>query len=169
MAKKRNDNTIIVEYQQSQNSAEHYNNMGWTLVSVLLGFSITSLYIYFNSQEWFLKYLALMGGIFSVLYFGILIEKADKIKNINYKICKDIEKDENFRYRPHNQTKNIPKVGTYFIRIAEIMLLLTYLGLTFIEIFIGKSILQVASLFILFFFVLASYVFLIYIFHKFNK
>mgnify|MGYP001603190727 CR=1 FL=1 len=91
-------NKSALEYQKAQDSAEHYNTMIWTLISVLLGFSLIILYrVNTDSINNQIKVVLLSIGTLSFLYFSFLIESANEKKLHKYKICKIIEKKYGFQ------------------------------------------------------------------------
>lgn len=134
MAKKTN-NKILVEYQKAQDSAEHYDTMIWIMIPILLGFSISILYLVFYPSEFILpinlKLVLLIFGGFSLFYFGFLIESANQKKQYKYSICKDIEKKYKFIFKQHRNVDNLflSKVdykGNNIMRAARFILYILY-------------------------------------------
>jgi len=107
---------ILLEYQKSQDSAEHFNNMIWHLTSLLVGFSIIALYIYFKdfpnkdiiTTKETLRHLILIAGTISTFYVSYLIESSNSKKILKYEICKTIEKRYDF-IGQNLLTEGIPK------------------------------------------------------------
>ncbi len=124
---------VLIEYQKAQDSAEHYNTMIWILTPVLLGFSISILYLIFsNNYNPIFNIFLLIFGSFSLFYFSLLIESANEKKLHKYRICKKIEKD--YKFYGNNRgierlylAKNIIFNGMTLLRIAKIVLLFVYI------------------------------------------
>jgi hypothetical protein len=86
----------LIEYQKAQDSAEHHNNIMWTLINVGIGFSLTILYLAYTNLEILIKLILLFIGSFALFYFSFIIESSNEMKNKKYDICKQIEKEHNF-------------------------------------------------------------------------
>ncbi|MEK6844604.1 MAG: hypothetical protein AABX83_04235 [Nanoarchaeota archaeon] len=93
----------MLEYEKAQDSAEHYNTMVWTLISLILAFSlliIKTILLDINSSGWTFHLIGkwtiisgiLLIGTLSWMYFGYLIEGANQKKKWKYIICQEIEK-----------------------------------------------------------------------------
>lgn len=150
----------FIEYEKAQDSAEHYNTMCWTLTSLLLAFSISIVSILFNSLNnpnptIYFKIILFGGGLFSLIYFNFLIEKANAIKEIKYHLCKKIESRHLFlgqNLLTEELDSFFKKRGIYFIRRAVFVLLIVYLGLLACEMlayFHNLLIIIILSLFII--------------------
>ena len=100
MKENKQESKIEVEYEKAQDSAEHYDTMVWTLISVGMGFSILILKtalldinkenLYLIEPFPFLSLLFFLGAA-TLIYFGHLIEGANEKRNFKYNICKKIE------------------------------------------------------------------------------
>ncbi|MEK6947713.1 MAG: hypothetical protein AABX19_00565 [Nanoarchaeota archaeon] len=131
----KNIEIAILEYETAQNSAEHYNTMVWTLISVGLGLSIIILNkIVLEKTETIIfdeiiaKLLLSIIGILIVIYFTMLIERANKKKCLKYKICKDIEEDYKFNYKAHSITNEDTQLkGIIVLRSLIFALLIFYI------------------------------------------
>jgi len=98
----------LIEYQKAQDSAEHHNNLMWTLIATGIGFSITILYlVWTQSLDIFTKLIFLFIGSFVLFYFSFIIEVSNENKRMKYNICKEIEKEYKF-IGQHLQTKKLP-------------------------------------------------------------
>ncbi len=93
----------MLEYEKSQDSAEHYNTMVWTLISIIFAFSLLilrTILLDINSSGWTFSLVGkftiinglLLIGTLSWIYFGYLIEGANEKKKWKYFICQEIEK-----------------------------------------------------------------------------
>ena len=135
---------VLVEYQKAQDSAEHYNTMIWTLVS--LGFAL-SLWIINNfytnkSIEPDYLLLTLFFGTFVLAYFSKLVEKANKNKNLKYDICKDIEEKYGFVGKQHINTSGSSGIGIF--RFITLFIFAGYFATIFLGPFWNeKSIVQI--------------------------
>ena len=128
---------VSLEYQKAQDSAEHYNTMIWTLISVGVGLSLTILYI-IQSQEQdpLLELVMSFIGLFVLFYFSYLIESANEKKKWKYHICKKIERENNF-IGQNIKTENLPiskmrlfggsSFGMGVFRIIKVLLYVLYL------------------------------------------
>ena len=103
MALSKKEEIMLVEYQKAQDSAEHYNTMTWTLISILFAFSLLilrTILLDINSSGWQFSLLGkwtvingiLLIGTLSWIYFVYLIEGANQKKKLKYLICQEIEK-----------------------------------------------------------------------------
>lgn len=127
---------IALEYEKAQDSAEHYNTMIWTLISVGLGLSLFILkFVWFESSilsgrdNSLIKVIALGLGSLSLFYFSYLIKSADRIKDMKYLICKDIEFNEEYKYKANLKTEVIKKrKGIWFSNIGVFLLFVLYLS-----------------------------------------
>lgn len=90
-----NKTQIYLEYQKAQDSAEYYNTMIWTLVSLVLGFSISIFYLVLKDNVEKLgdptSIILLGAGSLVLVCFSILVEGANDKKILKYSICKEIE------------------------------------------------------------------------------
>jgi len=88
---------ISLEYQKAQDSAEHYDTMVWTLISLGIVASALILYQVWSKNEYNPHGLLLLFmGAFILFYFSYLIESANEKKNLKYAVCKKIEREYNF-------------------------------------------------------------------------
>ena len=96
----KKEDVLLIEYQKAQDSAEHYDTMTWTLMSVGIGFSLLMLKVVIldlkESMNLLIDILTLQGiilflGTASLTYFGLLIRGANQKKLLKYEICKKIE------------------------------------------------------------------------------
>lgn len=128
--------SVLVEYQKSQDSAEHHNQMIWILTPVLLGFSLFSLEKSFSSNiETEIRLMLTAGGILALFYFMVLIESANHKKHLKYGICKKIEDRYNFYYKQHNQVEKLAFKnelknydGMRLLRLIIYLTFITYIG-----------------------------------------
>lgn len=125
---------VLIEYQKAQDSAEHYNTMTWTLVSMGIGFSLTILYMVVvldNIKNPLLNLIALFTGAFVLFYFSFLIESAYEKKVFKYKICQKIERKLGFI----GQNCKVEKLpisgldfkGVYIFRGIKLLLFIFYI------------------------------------------
>jgi len=150
----------MIEYQKAQDSAEYYNSMIWTLMSIGIAVSLIILHIFWTNRPEILYSLAMLFiGAFVLFYFSYLIEGAHEKKKYKYGICKKIERE--YRFLGQNfGVDNLPisknKYGIKMFRWMKITLFLLYLfsiifglGSAVIE---GKvsSILTWSTIFVLF-------------------
>ncbi len=135
------ENIVLTEYQKAQDSAEHYNTMTWTLISVGIGFSLlllkSALFDVEGAGELLIDKLTLQSLIFflgstTLMYFGMLVYGANQKKIFKYKICQKIElENENFigqnlgtQYLP--LTKQKWGIGL-FVTAKQVLLLIFFL------------------------------------------
>ena len=83
-------------YQQAQQAAEHFNQIMWVLISVLLVGSVIILYTYFkkeipNSFQDVTVIIILGIGILILIYFSEIFTSANNIKTAKYEICNQLE------------------------------------------------------------------------------
>jgi hypothetical protein len=104
----RNDK--LIAYQKAQDSAEHYNNMSWTLITVGLGFSLTILYKSLTMEGAHLKLGMLIVGLLVVRYFSYLIEGAQEKKEWKYFYCQKIEEES---LKRNGDDKFFPHLGLH--------------------------------------------------------
>ena len=113
--------------------------MTWTLISVILGFLFIVLKTVIFGDMFFepfkpllkqsiIRLSLLLIGLSSLIYFTHLIEKADKIRLIKMKICRDIEKNYDFRYNLESEIeKHIKGGGIDFFRFVSFLISILYL------------------------------------------
>ena len=134
----KKDDIIKLEYEKTQDSAEHYNTMTWTLIAVGIGFSLLLLKFtlldlleenFFNVNNYSLQNLAISIGLFVILYFRNLVEGASEKKVFKYGICKIIEKENNF-YGQNSEIDNLLISGKHdgikFFRTSLLILVLLF-------------------------------------------
>lgn len=121
---------VSLEYQKAQDSAEHYNTMIWTLISVGIALSLVILYKVLSEDLGHLLELTLVFiGTFTLFYFSYLIETANERKNFKYGICKKIE--ESYGFMGQNKgVESLPissnEKGMYMLRWIKLMLFCIY-------------------------------------------
>ncbi|HLD12715.1 MAG TPA: hypothetical protein VJB87_03930 [Candidatus Nanoarchaeia archaeon] len=98
MRKKRKNESDCINirtlYEKAQDSAEHYNTMTWSLISILLVGSLTIFYSAFEIVRTpFIRFIFFSGGLFILIYFHHLFIRADIIRLFNYKVCQKIEEN----------------------------------------------------------------------------
>ena len=130
MQEKLSDKTLV-EYQKAQDSAEHYNNMIWTLMSLGVAASLLILNKFWTDRPEILYSLVLLFmGSFILFYFSYLIENAHEKKEWKYGICKRIEKDYSFIGQNFG-VETLPisklKMGMKIFRIMKFILFFLYL------------------------------------------
>jgi hypothetical protein len=94
---KRPTPEILSEYEKAQDSAEHHNNMIWTLTALGIVGSLIILHIFWTNRPNILySILMLFMGALILFYFSYLVEGAHSKKIIKYKVCQEIERDYGF-------------------------------------------------------------------------
>lgn len=134
------ENRRMIEYQKAQDSAEHYNNMIWTLMSLGVVGSLIILHLFWTTEfEILYSLIMLFIGSFVLFYFSYLIETADEKKKWKYLICQKIEQEYNFI----GQNSGIDKLtisknrkGMNIFRIIKFLLFTMY-GLSIIVGFVN--------------------------------
>ncbi len=124
----------MIEYRTARDSANHYNTLIWTLVSLGIASSLIILYKFWaNRPESNLGSMMLFIGAFILYYFSFIIESTNARKVLNYKICEKIEKEYDFIIK--NKLKKLPlEKFNYFegpginvLRIMKIVLFFIYI------------------------------------------
>lgn len=123
---------ILIEYQKAQDSAEHYNTIVWTLMSVGIGLSLIILYkVHSQEQNPLLEMIMLFVGMFVLFYFSYLIESATERKMWKYYVCQRIEWENGFIgqnrkiiYLPISKTKLFG--GSFSMNLFRIIKILMY-------------------------------------------
>ena len=123
----------LLEYQKAQDSAEHYNTMIWTLISIGIGFSLLILkVVWFEDNDSLLELISLFFGFFSLFYFSFLIESANEKKLLKYHVCKEIETQYGFIGQNFLTDKlplsKLKLKGIDIIRIIKFLLFFFYFG-----------------------------------------
>jgi len=130
---------FTLEYERAQESAQHYNTMIWTLVSIGIAFSILILktVLYEELKTEWIRYNFLIGlitlflGFYSLFYFGLLIEKANEKMRFKYDICKAIEEKhkKDLVFLQHLKTDLLPlhKINPKGIVVQRIMRFLLFI------------------------------------------
>lgn len=158
----------LVEYEKAQDSAEHYNTMVWTLVSIGIGFSLTILYkVWTVTLNDFRGTFMLYIGFFSLFYFGFLIESANEKRTMKYKICQEIEKrkNSNFLFCPNVKVDSLSfsgkdsKKGINMFRVVKYLFYSLYLLTIIVQGYILACI--IFGLFFLLFLVIDFYYLLV--------
>ena len=106
---------LLVEYQSSQDSAQHHDNLVWTVTSiiwaanlVLFGFVLQTTTATLDLQsQIFVTALCLL-GIYLTVFVQILALQFRDIKKSKYKRCNEI-KDNNFPDIPLKNDQNHPE------------------------------------------------------------
>jgi hypothetical protein len=133
----------LVEYQKAQDSAEHHNNLVWTLTNLGIGLSLIILYVSWTDKsiDSYIKEGLLFIGCLIFMYFSSIIENSNKKKNEKYKLCQDIEKEYPF-IGQHSLTVNLFNKGNLFLfRWIKIIILVIYLiSVTFIPFLFNSQI-----------------------------
>ena len=86
---------LLVEYQAAQASAEHHDNLVWTITSIIWGSNLVLLgsilnVVSFSSMRWPLTVLSILGILLPVAVL-IFTFQLNCIKRQKYARCKDIE------------------------------------------------------------------------------
>ena len=141
MKSKTKIDKILTEYEKAQDSAEHHNNSMWNLIYIGLGLSLAIIYIFWTTDTRIdsvkidtIKYIMLIFGSIILAYFSKIIEYSNENKKMKYRLCKKIEKENNF-IGQHLDTKNHKNINLNFLRIIIFIIFLTYLisiGFSFI-------------------------------------
>lgn len=129
---------VLVEYQMAQNSAEHHNNLMWTLIVSGIGFSLFIIYKTHleNNSNFLLNVLLLFIGAFTLFYFSHIVESSNEKKCFKYSVCKLIEEKYNFIGQnlkvsslPISKTKifNFSNFGMGTFRLMKILMFVFYL------------------------------------------
>jgi len=128
LTEERKKNLRIV-YQKTQDSAEHHNNLMWNLIYIGLGLSLFIFYQVRPNSDVSLEFklLMLLFGVFTLVYFSIIIESSHKIKNTKYEICKKIESILYFDKKQHTTISKDFR-GIFYFRILKIFLFIMYLS-----------------------------------------
>jgi len=111
---------FAIEYQKAQDSAEHHDNLIWSVTSIIWGASFISLGFVF--QGIMHSQLMISGKILSsaICIFGIALviivkkynQLYDKIIDIKYKRCQDLEHSDILNFKQHKSTnEDYPKKG----------------------------------------------------------
>ncbi len=113
-----NNELLAIEYQKAQDSAEHHDNLLWTVTSiiwagnlVLLGFVLYS--IKNNDLQIILTSLSALGIllIVSMFLFAILFRS---IRRQKYKRCKELEQILGFKQHKDLKYTNCAQTLLYF-------------------------------------------------------
>ncbi len=93
----------LISYQEAHSSAQHYNNMIWTLASIGWAFSFLIFKMVFfditiieinGLSSITSKLILLFFGLCALGYFILIIERANSNKEIRYLISKKIEQEK---------------------------------------------------------------------------
>lgn len=120
----------LIEYQKAQDSAEHFDTMIWTLISIGIVASIIIFHIFWTDRPENIVYalIMLISGAFIIYYFSFLIEKANQIKIMKYDRCKDIEKDlglkQHIEVNDLSLSRKLP--GIKIFRLARLIIYFAY-------------------------------------------
>ena len=132
----------MLEYEKAQDSAEHYNIMVWTLISIIFAFSLLilrTILLDINSSGWTFslvgKFTVINGllliGTLSWVYFGYLIEGADEKKKWKHFICQEIEKRNKDFFGQNLGVEHLPfaknKFGLTFFIITKNVFIIFFL------------------------------------------
>ena len=127
--KKDKINILLSEYQKAQDSAEHHDNLVWTVSSiiiagmlVLIGLSLDNLAN--QSLRFLISSIAIFGIILSIFLWKFKYS-FKIIKNQKYARCKEIEK--NLEMKQHRESKYSERVQTKFYRIILILFILIWI------------------------------------------
>ncbi len=142
---------VLTVYEKSQDSAEHYNTMTWTLMSILLGFSLYILKLVWMEQNKVqLELMALYFGIGGLIYFSYLIESANEKKLLKYYICKYIKE----RYKLIKQNQLVDR-----LKISNIKMSLPLVGVIFKNTSTGTIFFRVIKFILYFVYILSMLVY----------
>ncbi len=144
------DEITKLEYEKAQDSAEHYNTMTWTLISIIFVFSLLvlrTILLDINSSGWQFsligKYTIINGillvGTLSWIYFGYLIEGANQKKKWKYIVCQEIEKKNKKFLGQHLGTRFLPftekEWGIRFFILIKNIFIISFLVLSFLVLY----------------------------------
>lgn len=151
---KREENILLIEYKKSQDSAEHYNTLSWTISSIFLAglFTLIGYLLSFSeslkSNE--LKILNTLGltasdalaffGMLTAVLLLIFIWQHREIRNKKYNRCKNIEEYIKINNKQiMNQHTNVDKINKWYFNIKGIYMLSVLIGLIIILFFLLLS------------------------------
>ncbi|MBS3070760.1 hypothetical protein J4407_00455 [Candidatus Pacearchaeota archaeon] len=122
----KKEEIMLVEYQKAQDSAEHHNNIMWTLIYIGIGLSLFILYKFYT-ENYPLEEEMLIFGMVILSYFSFIIYQSNLNKFLKYGICKEIEKKHK-KYFLGQHTKTGSRVLSYFfLNVIISTLLYTYI------------------------------------------
>lgn len=157
LTKKEEFEKDMIEYQKSQDSAEHFNTMIWILIPIFISImgSILS-YSYINTypdiKNGELITIILGIGLFTLTYFIVIIDGANNKKILKYNICKSIEQKYNF-IGQNKLVEKLPNIipGMNIFRIGIYLILLFYFVLLIKKLFYPSNVIEhfVLQLFII--------------------
>ncbi len=115
----------LTEYEMAQNSAEHHDNLVWSVStlnwgvsSVLLGFVLNNIT---ESSLGIVVLLFCLIGIFLILCSWLFARQFRSIRNQKYKRCKELEKElglvqhTNIKHKDGSQSKIYSMIMVLFI------------------------------------------------------
>lgn len=106
---------VLVEYEKAQDSAEHYNSLLWTLISVGIGLSLIILYkLPTEVPDPMIALVVIFVGMFTFNYFSNIVEAAHRKKCLKYELCKKIEKEWGFY--GHNLKSDLVPPGSQKVK-----------------------------------------------------
>ena len=138
--------SVLVEYQQAQNSAEHHNTIIWIFTPVIFTLALWVLYVVFwpdfSSLPSAIKIMILFLGSLAIMYFSKIIESAHATKYYKYNICKYIERTYPDFIGQHNGLDMI-NIQTKDGKIIKVLRHIIYL---FIVLFIAATLIILLNL-----------------------
>ncbi|MEH6785175.1 MAG: LapA family protein [Alcanivorax jadensis] len=115
----------LTEYEMAQNSAEHHDNLVWSVStlnwgvsSVLLGFVLNNIT---ESSLGIVVLLFCLIGVFLILCSWLFARQFRSIRNQKYKRCKELEKElglvqhTNIKHKDGSQSKIYSMIMVLFI------------------------------------------------------
>lgn len=114
-----NKDILLVEYQEAQQSAEHHDNLVWTVTAVIWGGILVLLgFVLGNIEKSNLKTIIILISILGILltiFVWIFALQLSSIKRQKYKRCKYIE--QVFGMRQHSQLEHKEKSQRYLYAV----------------------------------------------------
>ena len=120
---------LDVEYQAAQASAEHHDQLAWTLYSILWGASLVLLGFALSSSDdlkfpLLLTVVALLGVIL-IICVWVAAADLNSIKRQKYKRCKALEPDLGFEQ--HSKLVYTGRIST-ITAVINVLIIVTWLA-----------------------------------------
>jgi len=128
---------LLTEYQKSQDSAQHFDNLIWTSAGISFA-AIGGIIISSLESTTYIKIALFVSGIIILIFESVFISIFKQYKNLKYKRCKLIEKKlenndlKHIETMQHNLTEiclgnSIKGSGVLYTLITFLLMVLSFL------------------------------------------
>jgi len=139
----RKEQILLTEYKKSQDSAEHFSTLAWTVISIFLAGSFLLITKVSNMSKCIAIYSSILSLASTIVVWYFVMDFRGLMK-IKYERCKEIEKYFKILDQ-HTRTKYYKRIPQkYFIAVLMLLLILFWVCLLITKL-VGYDFLYISS------------------------